>query len=388
MSDGKESEARCWVVPQSSDSNEFTRRSVLAAGALIGAAGALGVSTAALARARRPARSAILIFLHGGPSHLDLWDPKAQLPESMRSPFAAIPTQVSGLSYTELLPRLAGSNDLFTTIRSMHSCPPGLFFHDAAVHQMLCGQTAQTADYTGRILGGSLDASLQAPDGVLASLTQLSTAAGDVAVKQIFQQSDTARLNVLHRARRLYGENLFGAALLQALRRVESGQRLVHVHWHARSTNDPYSWDVHDRLTANMRDYSAPVLDRGLSALFRDLHRRGLLEEVVVAVMGEFGRSPLKGVSTSGRWTGIDGRDHWPHCYSALIGGGGIRGGLAYGCSDETGAHPATDPVTPADLLMTIRYALEPPVATSVARDRPKQTAGRVLTELFEISEG
>jgi uncharacterized protein (DUF1501 family) len=124
-----------------------------------------------------------------------------------------------------------------------------------------------------------------------------------------------------------------------------------------------------------------PVLDTALSALLEDLQDRGLLESTLVVVTGEFGRTPrinqLKGASP--------GRQHWPSCYSAILAGGGIRGGMVHGESDKIGAYVKDRPVRPQDLSATIYHALEVPFEARVTRDglsRPLST-GQPLLELF-----
>ena len=87
------------------------------------------------------AKSIIMIYLQGGPSHLDLWDPKENVPDNVRSIFKPIPTKIPGIHYTELLPKLAKVNDKFTMIRSMSYTPNGLFNHTAAIYQMMTGYT-------------------------------------------------------------------------------------------------------------------------------------------------------------------------------------------------------------------------------------------------------
>ena len=106
-----------------------------------------------------------------------------------------------------------------------------------------------------------------------------------------------------------------------------------------------------------MKEQSAPMLDAGLSALFTDLDERGLLDSTLVVAVGEFGRSPQKGVSTSGNDNTPDGRDHWPYCYTSVIGGAGIKRGYVHGSSDKTGSAPAEDPVHPNELLATIYHS-------------------------------
>ena len=100
------------------------------------------------------------------------------------------------------------------------------------------------------------------------------------------------------------------------------------------------------------------MFDAGLSALIADMDDRGLLEETLVVAIGEFGRSPQRGVSTSGNNNSNDGRDHWPYCYTACVAGAGIRRGTIYGESDQTASSPNRDPVHPIELLATIYYSL------------------------------
>src|SRR5205085_535562 len=97
------------------------------------------------------AKSIILLYLQGGPSHLDLWDPKDNVPDNVRSVFSAIPTKLSGVKYTEILPRLAQVNDKFTMIRSMSYTPNGLFNHTAAIYQMMTGYTTDKVSPSGQL---------------------------------------------------------------------------------------------------------------------------------------------------------------------------------------------------------------------------------------------
>src|SRR5207253_9896033 len=107
-----------------------------------------------------------------------------------------------------------------------------------------------------------------------------------------------------------------------------------------------------------MRRQAAPMLDTGLSALITDLDNRGLLSETLVVAVGEFGRSPQRGVSTSGNSNDADGRDHWPYCYTAVAAGAGVRRGHVYGRSDNTASAPLDNPVHPRDLLATIYHSV------------------------------
>ena len=100
------------------------------------------------------------------------------------------------------------------------------------------------------------------------------------------------------------------------------------------------------------------MLDAGLSALIADLDERGLLDETLVVAVGEFGRSPQQGVSTSGNGNSADGRDHWPYCYTAVIAGAGIKRGYVHGKSDKTASAPVENPVHPSELLATIYHGV------------------------------
>jgi hypothetical protein len=107
-----------------------------------------------------------------------------------------------------------------------------------------------------------------------------------------------------------------------------------------------------------MKNQNSPMLDAGLSGLITDLDERGLLSETLVVAVGEFGRSPKRGVSTSGNSNTDDGRDHWPYCYTAVVAGAGTQRGLVYGKSDATASAPVENPVHPNDLLATIYHSV------------------------------
>ncbi|MCG8583997.1 MAG: DUF1501 domain-containing protein, partial [Pirellulales bacterium] len=155
-----------------------------------------------------------------------------------------------------------------------------------------------------------------------------------------------------------YGRNTFGQSCLLARRLLEAGTRVVEVIWPKVANSNNHSWDHHKGLTKRMKDQSGPMLDSGLYGLFSDMDQRGMLEDTLVVVVGEFGRSPQKGVSTSGNGNSADGRDHWPYCYTSVVAGAGIKRGFVYGKSDKTASGPLTDPVHPTDLLATIYHAM------------------------------
>ncbi len=157
--------------------------------------------------------------------------------------------------------------------------------------------------------------------------------------------------------RDLYGRNTFGQSCLLARRLVEAGTRVVEVIWPKVANSDNHSWDHHVGLSKRMKDQSGPMLDNGLSGLIRDLDDRGMLEDTLVVCVGEFGRSPQRGVSTSGNNNTDDGRDHWPYCYTAVMAGAGVRRGYVHGKSDKTASAPLEDPVHPSEVLATIYHS-------------------------------
>ena len=155
-----------------------------------------------------------------------------------------------------------------------------------------------------------------------------------------------------------YGRNTFGQSCLLARRLIEAGTRVVEVIWPKVANSDNHSWDVHTGLTSRMKNQSGPMLDAGLSSLIDDMDQRGLLEDTLVVAVGEFGRSPQRGVSTSGNNNSDDGRDHWPYCYTACMAGAGVKRGFVYGESDQTASAPLSDPVHPTELLASMYHSI------------------------------
>jgi hypothetical protein len=174
-----------------------------------------------------------------------------------------------------------------------------------------------------------------------------------------------------------YGRNTLGQSMLLARRLVESGVRFVNVNDRIYNGQDA-NWDSHQSVFPRHRDHLLPPADQGFSALIEDLDARGLLETTLVIGLGEFGRSP--------RINSSAGRDHWPHCYSIVLAGGGIKGGRVLGSSDKIGAYPATEPVSPGDLAATIfsSFGLDPMREIRDITGRPWRLAeGRPLTALL-----
>ncbi|MCA9056846.1 MAG: DUF1501 domain-containing protein, partial [Planctomycetaceae bacterium] len=183
-----------------------------------------------------------------------------------------------------------------------------------------------------------------------------------------------------------YGRNTFGQSLLLARRLVEAGTRVVEVVWPKVANSDNHSWDVHKGLTQRMKNQSAPMMDAGLSALVDDLDQRGMLERTMVVAIGEFGRSPERGVSTSGNDNSSDGRDHWPYCYTAMVAGGGIKRGYVHGASDKTGSAPLNNPVHPTELLASIyqSFGIDPATIMYNHLNQPRELVkGEAVSGLF-----
>jgi hypothetical protein len=150
-----------------------------------------------------------------------------------------------------------------------------------------------------------------------------------------------------------YGRTLFGQSTLIARRLVERGVRFVNVTWDLfwdRVKLDYDAWDTHTNNFPILKENKLPGLDQTYSALVEDLDARGLLDETLVVVMSEMGRTP--------RINGNGGRDHWTHCYSVLFAGAGIRGGTVYGESDAQAAYVKDRPVSTSDICATIYECL------------------------------
>jgi hypothetical protein len=179
------------------------------------------------------------------------------------------------------------------------------------------------------------------------------------------------------RLRDRYGRDRFGRALLLARRLAEAGVPSIAVHFNEMTVCD--GWDTHSKNFEALKSELLPMVDRSLSALLEDLDDRGMLEQTLVMVMGEFGRTPKINAAA--------GRDHWGSCQSVLMAGGGIRGGQVIGSSDRIGAYPATDPIDPVDLHATAYHlmGLDPERTIHDALNRPYPiSTGRVISSLVD----
>jgi hypothetical protein len=165
-----------------------------------------------------------------------------------------------------------------------------------------------------------------------------------------------------------YGRDVNGQSILMARRLVEAGVPFVSVFWQAKRNNEEkcYGWDTHANNFHCLKTYLLPYLDRSYSALLDDLHERGLLDETLVVLMSEMGRTPKVGDPRPG---GHNGRAHWVHCQTVMLAGAGARGGLVHGASDKVSAYPVQNAVGPENLAATIYDAMGITDLTALTRD-------------------
>lgn len=190
--------------------------------------------------------------------------------------------------------------------------------------------------------------------------------------------------------RERYGSTINGTSLLLARRLVEVGVPFITVFWKeneklASQCKSAGGWDTHGNNFECLQKHLLPEFDQGFSALIEDLDQRNLLDETLLLVTSEMGRGPRIGDPRSGGTAGA-GRDHWTHCMSVLLAGGGIRGGQVYGSSDRYAEYPADHPVTPADVTKTVYHAMGiDDLEVTDRQGRPFQLleAGQPLHELF-----
>ncbi|HEX5103840.1 MAG TPA: DUF1501 domain-containing protein [Pirellulaceae bacterium] len=193
------------------------------------------------------------------------------------------------------------------------------------------------------------------------------------------------------KVRERYGQTVNGMSLLLARRLVEAGVPFITVFWKenekklAKKCASAGGWDTHGNNFNCLKEDLLPEFDRAFSALIEDLAQRGLLDQTLLLVTSEMGRTPKIGDPRSGGAGGA-GRDHWTHCLTDVLAGGGIRGGQVYGASDRLGEYPAADPVTPADITKTVYRAMGITDLTAVGpQNRPYHLLedGQVIERLF-----
>ncbi len=434
-----------------------------ATGSLLGSQGSSNRLLAESAPLRRPAakaKSLILIFNGGAPSHIDLWDPKPNAASNIRGSFAPISTAVPGLQISELIPRLAPLTDRLAVVRSVHhqqsSHNSGMYWStvgrpyridstlinpsptDYPSLGTLLGWLAQRDGYQlplppyvitprphcdsflyltpgqyGGCLGNRYDPFVLNADpaeknfrvrdlglvegvpeprvadrrALLGQLEQhnrliAAPAAQDLETnraKAMDLMTSTSGASAFNLAaepdavRDRYGRHSWGQSHLLARRLIESGVKVVT------TVNGPsITWDTHKDNENQLKKRLVPPMEQAYAALLEDLAERGLLDSTLVVWMGDFGRTPIINADA--------GRDHWPHCYTMVLAGGGIRGGQVIGESDKTGGYPIARPVTPADIHATLFHALgyDPHAITYLTTDgRPTPLSeGEILREL------
>jgi len=360
---------------------------------------------------RAKARSFIQIWMWGGPCHIDTFDPKPDAGADYTGPLnKAIATNVDGIRIIDQLPLLAKSADKYALIRSMTH---GVFAHETASYTVQTGRAAggrdvypgvgavvsyfkgYNAGYSGLIppyvvltqlqgrfseagflgpryrpfaTGGDPARAPFAVEGVVApgvsegrqqsrrellsklnllpqllprdpelsAYTRSQDAAYDLILGDSGKVFDASKEKAELRER--YGQNTFGQSCLVARRLVERGVPFVTINYQG--------WDTHKEHFQVMRR-KLPELDKGLSSLLQDLSDRGLLDSTIVWCSGEFGRTPK--VMWEPPWNG--GRNHWGKVFSALVAGGGFKGGCVVGASDSKGEELKDRPVYPGDLI-------------------------------------
>ena len=410
------------------------RRRFLQAIGLVGVSWLTPVSHLLAARAegsKAPAHSVILLWLKGGPSQLETFDPKPE--KAIAGGTKAINTALKGVQLAAGFDRLAAEMGSISLVRSMVSKegdhergtyllktgyrPDPTVEHPSigaiCCHELPVGNTSiprhisiLPTDWPSRggFLGGEYDAFKAGdPAGKLPDVTPIVTEQRTDArlgnldvVERAFargrarQVDATLHRETMRRARVMmtseqlkafdlkqepasvraeYGDTPFGRACLAARRLTEVGVRCVEV------TLD--SWDAHVNNHAIHRDKVA-ILDPAFSALIRDLRRRELLDKTVVLCAGEFGRTP--------KINPLGGRDHWPNGFSLAIAGGGIARGRVIGETDPEGTKGPVQPMTIADVHATVLKAvgLEPGKENVAPSSRPiKLSEGRAIKELL-----
>ena len=453
------------MKPQGCPGPRLSRREMLQ----IGGASVLGLSLPGLLRAQSQTSAAarhatadhlLVIFLNGGPSHLDMWDMKPAAPVEIRGEFRPIATSLAGVQFSEHLPQLSRHMHRCTLVRSMHHRVNNA--HAAAVYLGLTGHDRGDANvaigagpndhpalgsvaglvrpvasgvlpyvslpyitkegaggppqpgFTGGWLGRNHDPlfvlrdpnspTFDMPELGLGSdmsgrrlqqRRRLASSLGTNSQSRSLQDMDefqarafdlltsaaTQRAFQLNREpaslRDRYGRNIYGQSVLLSRRLLEAGTRVVNLSW---APDANATWDTHGNNFTKLKNDLLPALDKAVSSLLGDLAARGMLERTLIAVMGEFGRTPR--INNSG-----GGRDHWNFCYTLMLAGGGIKPGYVHGASDRIGARPSLNPLTPADIIATIYHCLGIPADLEL-RDRLQRPLtvvpwGNVVHELL-----
>jgi len=354
------------------------------------------------------AKSLIHVYLPGGMAHQESWDPKPYAPLEYRGPFSAINTAVDGLQFGSVMKDMAKVADKITVIHSMthgeaahdrgtqnmftgFKPSPAInypSFGSIVTHELgsrrslppyICIPTLPNphagTGYLSPAYGpfglGSDPASpnfkvrdIALPEGITENRFLKRRSLLDVIDDSFNAAESSKQLDAMNsfyqdaysliaskharvafdisqeknKTMRQYGENTAGMRMLMARRLVEAGVRLVTLTYGG--------WDHHNNILKSFGDRNGPELDKALAALITDLDDRGMLDDTLVMVTSEFGRTPKINANA--------GRDHWPKVFSAVLAGGGIKRGYVHGASDGTATQPEASPTSPADLAATV----------------------------------
>ncbi len=438
------------------------RRSVLKA-SLAGMAGLtlprllrLRAEAAAAGKPVNRRKSVILLWMAGGPSHIDTLDVKPDAPAEIRGPFSAIGTKLPGVFVCEHLPKIAAMLDRLTIIRSVDARgsnhQPNTVFQTGnraaaprvnregdkypAIGSIVArfrgpndpGMPPYVAlnvldrthfawgGYLGKqydpFVGDNVQRLFELPAGLtvkrlrerrslreqLEGLRRALDLSGSMAALDRFEQQ-AVEIVAGRRAQEVfdlrrepqavrdrYGKHEWCRKALLARRLVEAGVNFVTVD--LSNHRNSGTWDTHGD---NIPPYGGiknglgpllPVFDHLLTTLVSDLEERGLIDDVLVIAMGEFGRTPKIGTQGS-----VDGRNHWPYCMSMTLAGGGLRHGQVIGATDRDGGQIKDRPVTPGDLAATIYRHMGVPLDATYPdfRGRPRHIVeeGKPIAELF-----
>lgn len=426
-----------------------TRRDLLRVGAL----SVMGLSLADLLRmeaaqadtgvkSQARARNVLLIYLGGGITHHDTFDPKPDAPLEIRGKYGTIPTKIPGVRFSERMPRMAESTDLYALVRSQVT---GSDHHETAAQWMLTGNYGvmqggdypaigaivthemkplnalppyvavpknhsftwelgkaawlgeqyesfkagdpskpdwkvpnlalqpdvnverlnrrksllQCVDSLARRVEGSVD--LQSMDAFYQRATQMVLSPDARAAFDLSKESD--------KTKEMYGKtDRWGMQALLARRLIEANVRFVFLQYSA--------WDHHARIFEAC-DKQLPRFEQAVAALLHDLKDRGLLDHTLVAMYGDFGRTP--------KINKDDGRDHWANAGSMLFAGAGVRGGQVIGTTDERGEYVLDRPVRPPEIAATIYSALG--IDYTKALMTPQGRPVRILPDTEPIKE-
>ncbi|QDT07311.1 hypothetical protein K227x_57380 [Rubripirellula lacrimiformis] len=448
------------------------RRGLLraAAAGVVGASLPKAVSLGGQPMGDRPvgfgkAKSVLIVMLSGGPSQLDMLDPKPDAPAEVRGEFTPISTTIPGVKVCEHLPKLAKQTDRWAIVRTLAHREHN---HLLATHVALTGRPtplprggsdldrvetrndfpnyASALDFVrprndgmpsgvslpnymiegpltwpgqhSGFLGAKHDPwqingdpndpnfrmqALTMRDGVSTGrlqsrrqlLDQMNHGRGSLTGDETESLRDQQKLafglltsgkltqafeinRESDETRDRYGRNKFGQSLLLSKRMIEAGVPVVQA-----TMGIVQTWDTHFDNWGRLKNKLLPQLDQGLEALTDDLAASGLLDDTLLIVMGEFGRTPK--VTTLPGQT-IPGRDHWAHAYSGLFAGAGIQGGQVIGQTDAQAAYPVTNSWSPADICSTIFNALGVDAGATIddPLDRPHHLLnGKVISNLY-----